>query len=455
MNEKKKYTGVELMESAPVGTAIIRLAIPMMIAMLAQAIFSVTDIFFIGQTHNPNMVAAVSLAFPLYMVAQAVGNIFATGGSSYISRMLGAQKQGEALHASSVSFYTAIGVGIVFTAVLLVFKAPIIWMIGASEATFGYTDDYFSAVALAMPFATAGGVMSGLMRSEGETKKAMKLQLIGICINIVLDPIFILWAGWGTAGAGWATVVAQVASFIYGIRYFVVEKTNLSIKPADYVPNKTMMSQILLIGIPAGLSFLIMSFANVLVNRIAADYGDHVVAGYGVQMRVGSLLFMVVFALVMGFQPFAGFNYGAKKYDRLREGFRLTAIYSTGLCIVGVVILRLFGARMIGFFINDPQTIEAGAAILNAFIWGILPMGIQVTIMISFQALGKPVQALLVNMGRQLILFVPMLLLMNHFFGFTGFIWAQPAADILTTGIAAVLGISLRRILSGKEEHAE
>ena len=322
-----------------------------------------------------------------------------------------------------------------------------IWIIGASEATFVYTDEYFSAVALAMPFATAGGVMSGLMRSEGETKKAMTLQLTGIGINIVLDPIFILWAGWGTAGAGWATVIAQTASFIYGIHYFLRGKTNLSIKPADYVPNKTMMTQVLLIGIPAGLSFLIMSFASILVNRIAASYGDHVVAGYGVQMRVGSLLFMVVFALVMGFQPFAGYNYGAKQIDRLREGFKLTAIYSSALCIVGFVILRLFGAGLIGFFINDEQTIEAGSVILHAFIWGILPMGIQVTIMISFQALGKPVQALLVNMGRQLILFVPLLYLMNHMFGFTGFIWAQPTADILTTGIAVVLGFSLKKLM--------
>ena len=447
MKDRKNYTGIELMASAPVGTAIIRLALPMMIAMLAQAIFSITDIFFIGQTGNPNMVAAVSLAFPLYMIAQAVGNIFATGGSSYISRMLGAQNGGEARHTASVSFYTAIGVGIVMTAVLLIFKTPLIWIIGASEATFVFTDDYFSAVALAMPIATAGGVMSGLMRSEGETKKAMTLQLTGIGINIVLDPIFILWAGWGTAGAGWATVIAQTASFIYGIRYFLVEKTNLSIKPADYIPNKTMMTQMLLIGIPAGLSFLVMSFASILVNRIAASYGDHVVAGYGVQMRVGSLLFMVVFALVMGYQPFAGYNYGAKQLDRLREGFKLTAVYSTGLCIVGFVILRLFGAELIGFFIDDDMTIEAGSVILRAFIWGILPMGIQVTIMISFQALGKPVQALLVNMGRQLILFVPLLFLMNHYFGFTGFIWAQPIADILTTGIAVVLGFSLIKLI--------
>jgi len=380
-----------------------------------------------------------------------VGNIFATGGSSYISRMLGAKQGEEARHTSAVSFITAVVVGVVLTAVMLIFKTPILWLIGASEATFVYTDDYFSAVALALPLATAGGVMSGLMRSEGETKKAMKQQLIGICINIALDPVLILWAGWGTAGAGWATVVAQTASFVYGVRYFLSKKTILSIRPADYKPNKIMMKQVLTIGIPAGLSFLVMSIASIVVNRVVSVYGDHVIAGNGVQMRVGSLFFMVVFALVMGYQPFAGFNYGAKRFDRLREGFKLTALYSTGLCIVGFVVLRFFGTSMIRFFINDEPTIEAGSIIMRAFIWGILPMGFQVTIMVSFQALGKPVQALVVNMGRQLLLYIPLLFLLNHLFGFDGFIWAQPTADIMTTGVGAVLGFSLIKLMRGKD----
>ena len=455
MSGKMKYSGIELMGTVPVGTAIIRLALPMVVAMLAQSIYNMTDMFFIGQTKDPNMVAAVSLAFPLFMLSQAVGNIFATGGSSYISRMLGAKKSDEARHTSAVAFYIAFCGGLLLTAILWIFKTPILRIIGASDATFTYTDDYFSVVILFMAFATAGTVMSGQMRSEGATKKAMLLQIIGIVLNIILDPIFILLLKMGTAGAAWATIAGQAASFIYGLCYLLSKKTILSIKPKDFKPNKDILFQMLSIGIPAGLSNIIMSFSNILGNRVAASYGDYVVAGNGVQMRVASLFFMVVFALVQGYQPFAGYNYGAKQFDRLRKGFKLTLIYATGFCVVGSVFLRFFGDSLIKFFIDDTQTVKAGADILHSFVWGLPFVGAQVTLMVTFQTLGKPIQAMIVTLGRQLLLYVPLLYLLSHLFGFDGFIWAQPTADILTTVIAAVLGISLIKLIRGADNLAK
>jgi putative MATE family efflux protein len=446
----KKYTGIELMESAPVGSAIIRMALPMAAAMLAQAVYNMTDMFFIGKTGDPNMVAAVSLAFPLFMLSQALGNVFATGGSSYISRMLGSKRNDEARITSSVSFYSALGIGVLITAVLLIFKTPVLHLIGASEGTFAYTNDYFSVVALFIPVAAAGAVLSGQMRSEGATDKAMTLQLIGIVLNIILDPIFILRYNMGTAGAAWATVAGQTASFVYGVCYFLSKKTILSIRPVDYRPNNTMLFQVLSIGIPAGLSNVIMSVSNILGNRIAASYGDFVVAGIGVQMRIASLYFMLVFALVQGFQPFAGFNYGAKNYGRLRHGFKLTIIYTTMLCIAGSIILRLFGDMFIRFFINDIKTIEAGTAIMHTFVWGLPFIGSQITLMVSFQSFGKSLQAMVISMGRQLLFYVPLLYLLNHIFGFNGFIWAQPAADILTTVIAVLLSRPLFKIMRGE-----
>jgi Na+-driven multidrug efflux pump len=193
-----------------------------------------------------------------------------------------------------------------------------------------------------------------------------------------------------------------------------------------------------------------MSVSNILSNRIAASYGDFVVAGIGVQMRISSLFFMFVFALIMGYQPFAGFNYGAKNFWRLRKGFKLTLLYSTLLCIIGSVILRVFGDAFIRFFINDINTIEAGRTIMHVFVWGLPFIGSQITLMVSFQSFGKPLQAMVITMGRQLLFFIPLLYLLNYFFGFNGFIWAQPAADILTTGIAVVLSGPLFRIMRGE-----
>jgi putative MATE family efflux protein len=449
MNGKTKYSGLELMEKAPARMAIIRLALPMVAAMLAQAIYNMTDMFFIGQTNDPNMVAAVTLAFPLFMLSQALGNIFATGGSSYISRLLGAGEHNEARKAAAVSFCLTLGIGLLLTLILWIFKDPVLRLIGASDATFAYTDDYFSVILLFMALAAAGTVMSGQMRSEGATQKAMTLQLIGIVLNIILDPILILHLEMGTAGAAWATVAGQTASFVYGVSYFLSQKTVLSIKPADCKPNKEMLVQILSIGIPAGLSNIMMSLANILGNRIAAAYGDYVVAGNGLQMRVGSLFVMLVFALVQGYQPFAGYNFGAKQFVRLRKGFKAALVYTTGVCVAGSVLLGLFGRGVIGFFIDDAQTIEAGAKILGVFIWGLPFLGPQLTLMVSFQALGKPFPAMVVTMGRQFLFFVPLLYLLNHLFGFEGFIWAQPAADILTTGVAVAPGLQLIKLMRG------
>ncbi|MCL2126385.1 MAG: MATE family efflux transporter [Oscillospiraceae bacterium] len=449
MNEKKKYTGVELMDSAPISTAIIRLALPMMLAMLAQSIYNMTDMYFIGQTGDPNMVAAIALANPLFMLSQALGNIFATGGSSYISRMLGAKRNDEAKHTATVSFYCAFCVGALLTIVLLSIKGPALRLIGASDATFKHTNDYFSVVCMFMAFAASGAVMSGQMRSEGAAKKAMLLQLIGIVLNIILDPIFILVFDWGTAGAAWATIAGQFVAFIYGVRYFLSKETTLSIKPADFKPNGQMMRQILSIGVPAGLSNIIMSGSQIIGNRILASYGDNVLAGSGVQMRVTSMFFMVIFALVQGYQPFAGYNYGARQFERLRKGFKLTLIYATVLCFAGSLVLRLFGASLIRFFIDDAATIEAGVAIMRIFVYGIPFVGLQVMMMVSFQAFGKPIQSTIITMGRQCLFYLPLIFLLSHFFGFDGFVWAQPSADMLTTGIAVLLGFPLFKLMRG------
>jgi putative MATE family efflux protein len=445
-----KYTGTELLESAPVSQAIVRLALPMMAAMLAQTIYNMTDMFFIGQTGDPNMVAAVSLVFPIFMLSQAFGNIFATGSASYISRMLGVKNSGEAQRTGAVSFYMSIAVGVFLAVALWCFQRPVLGLIGASEGTLDHANGYYAIISLFMPFAVLDTLFSGLMRSEGATGKAMILQVLGIGLNILLDPVFILFFGWGTAGAAWATAAGQVASCVYGLWYFTSGKTALSIRLRHNRPNKAMLRELFFIGVPAGLSNVLMNAAIILSNRIAAGYGDHVVAGSGVHMRIASLCFTFVFALTMGYQPFAGFNYGAKHFGRLKKGFKITIVYSTILCAAGCVTFFFFGDFLVRFFINDEPTIEAGAAMLRAFIPGLFFLGIQVTLMTTFQALGKPAEATLVSMGRQLLFYVPSLYILNGLFGFRGFIFALPTADICTAALALVLSRSLFRMMRGK-----
>jgi putative MATE family efflux protein len=447
MSEPPAHSGVELMEHAPVGRAVIRLALPMMLTMLAQSIYSMADLFFIGQTGDPDMVAAVSLAFPVFMLSQAIGNVFAVGGASYISRMLGMKRLDEAKHASAVSLWVAVGLGVAISVVLWFFKGPILWAVGASPATFGHADQFLAVLIPFVAAGAAGGVMSGQMRSEGATGQAMRLQLIGLALNVVLNPVFILGLGWGTAGSAAATVAGQLASIAYGIHYFTRGRSLLSILPRDFKPSGKMLGQILAIGVPEGVSSLVMGACAVVGNRIAAGYGDYVVAGNGVQMRVTGMVFMLIFGLGLGFQPFAGYNYGAGHLARVRQGFKLTVLYTTILAAVGSALSLLFGEQLVRLFIDDPNTIQVGTAMMRSFAVALPFVGLQITLLVTFQSLGKPIPAMIVTLGRQLIFYLHLLLILSGVFGLDGFIWAQPGSDILTTAIAAILGVSLLKAL--------
>ncbi|AEF85134.1 Na+-driven multidrug efflux pump [Treponema primitia ZAS-2] len=443
---------LHLMESTPVWTAIIRLALPMMFSMIAQLVYNMTDTFFIGQTGDPNMVAGISLAMPLFMVSQGIGNIFGVGASSYISRMLGAREAETAKRTNAVSFYTTIMAGFVITIALLLFRKPILHVIGTSDATFVHADSYFSIISSFIVIALLNISLAGQIRSEGATDKAMVGTLIGIIINIILDPVFISVLNMGTAGAAWATVIGQAASLGYLLWCFISPHTMLSIHPRDFKPSGKIYREILKIGLPAALSNIVMSLAMAVRNLMAASYGDMVIAGMGVTIRVESLSFMLIMALAMGYQPFAGFNYGAKNYGRLKKGMKITLVYTTALALFFVGVFALAGRSIIALFINDAQTIAAGATFLHAFLFGLPVMGIQMTIMITFQALGKPVLGTIVSLGRQCLFYIPLVYVLNHFSGFEGFVYSQPLADIATTVVALILVSGLLKELKHHEK---
>jgi putative MATE family efflux protein len=439
----KKMSGMELMEKAPVSTAIVRLALPMMLGSVAQMVYNMTDTFFIGQTGDPNMVAGIALSMPLFMVSQGLGGVFAMGASSYMSRMLGAKNLDEARHTNAVSFYSVIGIGLVMTILLLFLRDPVLRIIGTSEATYPYARDYFSIISNFILFAMVGIALNGQIRAEGAATTAMIGMLIGIVLNIILDPIFILVWGMGVAGAAWATVIGQISSLIYFLFYFLRGKSMLSIKPGDFKPNRTMLAEIFKIGIPSAISNIIFSFVGVVTNITAAGYGDHVIAGSGISMRVTMLSFTLIMALAMGYQPFAGFNFGARNIKRLTAGWKITMLYTTCLGVFFTIIFWFFGRTIMTLFIRDELTIETGSRMMHAFLLGMPFIGLQMTMMVTFQALGKAIQATIINMGRQFLVYLPLLFILTRLFQFNGFIYVQPIADIITTSVSVLMGISL------------
>jgi putative MATE family efflux protein len=443
----KKYSGIELMESAPVPTAILRLAVPMMIGSIAQMIYNMTDTFFIGQTNDPNMVAGISLSMPLFMLTQGLGNIFAIGASSYLSRCLGAKQMDEAKKTNATAFWVTFSLGIVITGLIVLFREPLLHTIGTSDVTFPYANSYFTIISSFVSVSMLGMCLGGAIRSEGASTTAMISMMMGIVINIILDPIFILYFEWGVAGAAWATIAGQMVGFSYAVLFYVRGKSVLSIHPRFFKPNSRMLREIFKIGIPAAISNVVFTFASVVTNVTAASYGDHVVAGSGISMRVTMLAFGLIMSLGFGFAPFAGFNYGARNLKRLTAGLKITITYTTSLALFFMTVFYFFGRQMMQFFIRDERTIDAGSRMMRAFLLGLPTMGVQMTIMSTFQALGKPLQSTVINLGRQFLVYLPLLFILNHFFGFNGFIYTQPIADIVTTTVAVLFFISLLKNL--------
>ncbi len=437
---------LKLMGSAPVGKAIVKLAIPTMLAAIVQILYNITDSIFIGMLGDSDLVAAISIILPLAFGIMAFGNLFGIGAASYISRQLGAGNMEEARHANAVAAYTATAVGVVLTVVFVVFRGPLLAVIGTSPDTLGPTSQYFTILSSFSPLLILQMALAGLIRSEGATNKAMWGMIIGLGTNIVLDPVFIFAFDMGISGAAWATVIGNGLGVMFYVLHFTHGHTLLSIRPKDFRPSKRIYGEIFKIGIPASLSMLIMGISFLLVNVVASSYGDEVVAGIGICQRVMNICIMLMVGIAQGYQPFAGFNYGAKQYDRLKRGLKVTMFYNISLGIIFMVLFLLFSRQISGLFIQgQPETVNTAAMFLSVFALALPLVGLQFTLMTTFQAVGKAVQAMLISLGRQAIVFIPLLFIFNNAFGLDGLRYAQPSADAISAVAAVLMSISFIR----------
>lgn len=436
-----KNENFDLMESAPVGKAILKLAIPTVFSTIITLVYNLTDTFFIGMLDDPLQLAAISLTFPVFLIIQAIGNIFGSGAPSYISRCLGARNYDEARHTSAVSLYSALAGTLIITVCCFLFMTPILNAIGTSSETIGPTRQYMSVICGFAFVLTLQIILPAMLRAEGKVRPAVTGMVIGTVLNIILDPIFILGLGWGVAGAAWATIVGNFGAVIYYLIYFIREKGIISIFPRDFKPSLTIYREVLKIGLPSSLAQIIMSFANILTNNLAVVYGDEVISAFGVAGKALMMIYMIVTGFVMGFTPFAGYNYGARNTHRLIAAIKFTMLTGTAGCIVFLFLFLGVGPLFMRAFTSNDSVIEVGVRLLHAQAWCVPTLAIQMTMMATFQATGQAIKAAIVNFGRQCIFFIPLLLILNSVWGLTGLMYAQSVADILTTLVALLIGI--------------
>lgn len=309
MNDQK---AMEIFRKAPVAQAVLKNALPAMAAMLMVLVYNLADTFFIGQTHDALQVAAVSLATPVFLIFMAIGTVFGVGGTSVISRALGEGNTDYAKKVCAFCMWSCVIIGIIITALFLLFMDPILTLIGASSDTWEPTKTYLTIVSCSGPFVLISNCYTNVIRAEGKSGIACMGQLLGNLLNVILDPIMILGFHWNIAGAAIATVIGNAAGAVFYIGYFLLGRSSLSIHVKDFTLKDKVCSSVLAIGIPAALGSLLMSVSQIIINSQIAEYGDMAVAGIGVAMKVTVITGMICMGLGQGIQPLLGYCVGGK-----------------------------------------------------------------------------------------------------------------------------------------------
>jgi len=441
----------EIFRNAPVPKAVISNVIPSIISMIMVLLYNLADTFFIGQTKNAYMVAAVSVATPAFLFFMAVGMLFGIGGTSLISRMLGEGNEKKAKHTSAFCFWTGLTIGVVSMVLIWIFIRPVCHMVGASEDTIGYASEYLNIVAAGIPFLIISNSFSNIIRAEGNAKTAMAGMIFGNVINIVLDPILILGLGWNVAGAAIATTLSNMISAVFYLRHLVSKKTMLSVKPSDYRIGTGIATGVLAIGIPASLNSILLSTANIIVNNLMAGYGDMAVAGLGVAMKVNMIVVMLLIGLGTGIQPLLGYCYGAGNGKRYMEVLRFSLCLAFGLSVVMTVICYCGAGPLVTAFLDNADAFGYGMSFARIYIYSGPILGILFVFVNAIQSTGAAMPALILSVSRQGLLYIPTLFGFHRLFHTAQTLaLAQPVADYLSTILAAVLFFFIyRRYIRG------
>lgn len=438
---------MELLGSAPVWRALLAMGLPTIIGMMINALYNLVDAYFVGGLGTSQM-GAISVAFPIGQVVVGLGLLFGNGAASYISRLLGRGDRKTADQAASTALYSSIAVGALLILCTLVFLHPILKMLGATESILPYAEEYTRIYVVFSIFNVFNVTMNNLVTSEGAAKTTMFTLLAGAVLNIVLDPVFIYVLDFGVAGAAAATAISQIVSSLVYLGYILRKKSIFSFRIRACCFSKEIMSEILKIGIPTMVFQLLTSLSISLINFQAKEYGDSVIAGMGPVTRIISVGSLMVFGFMKGFQPIAGYSYGAKKYGRLHEAIRLSIIWSTVFCVIYGVSASLFSANIISQFTKgDLEMVRIGARALSANGLSFLLFGFYTVYSSLFLALGKGKEGFILGACRQGICFVPFILLLPLFAGVSGILYAQPAADVISAVITVFMAIRLHREL--------
>lgn len=437
MKDRDNFT---FLTSAPVHHVVLVMAVPTIISMLVSSIYNIVTTFYVGRI-STQATAAVGIAFSVMSIIQAIGFTFGQGSGNYISRELGAQRHDNARRMATTGFFLAVGTGFVIAVLGLIFLRPLALLLGSTPTILPYAETYLSFVLMATPFMCGALCLNNQMRFQGNAAYSMFGILTGACINVVLAPILIFVFNMGITGAGLSTFIGETCSMLVLLRMSRI-KRNIHIAPHNFSMNSELLKEIFAGGTPSLTRQGMASVSVAMLNVAAGAYGDAAIAAMSIVNRIAFVLLAAMIGLGQGFQPMCGFCYGAKLYARVREGYWFIVRVGFTFMAVCAVFGFIFSEECIDVFRRDPDVVSIGMVALR---WQLVALPLGVIVMYTnmmMQTIRMPWQANLLAASRNGLFFIPLILLLPHFFGLLGVEMCQAWSDFLSFAIAVPITVS-------------
>jgi multidrug efflux pump len=440
------------LSSAPVLRALVHLCVPMAAAMIVGAVYNVINAGFIGSLHDNALLAAVTLGAPILGLVMAVGGVFGVGGGALVSRLLGAAENepaegGRIKHVSSFALWGSVVTGAALGILGLVFLDPLVALLGADAATAAATSTFVAVLLAFVPVLAAAFCLEQLVRAEGASRQVMYGLVASTVINLVLDALFILVLDWGVAGVAAATGLANLAVVVYFATWLTRRSEHMSLAPRWFTLSRDVMKPVFGVGVGELLQASFLIITSLVLNNLAAAYGDGPLAAMGVAVRIAQVPEFLLMGVTLGVLPLLAYAYGKGDRARLTTALRTSAVTVGGVGLLFAVTIFAFRDQVFAAFVADPTVLTIGATVLTAQLVAMVANGFAGLMTSLFQATGRATPAIVLSMAQG-VLFIPIVVLGNLWFGLAGIIWALTVTEVLVCLAGVVLLVAFRGAIS-------
>lgn len=437
-----------LFTTIPVRQAVISLAVPTIISQLITVVYNMADTFFIGKMNDPAQVAAATIAMPIFIFLTAFAGLFGIGGSSVISRSLGAGNYDRAKHCASFCIWAGAIFAIVYGILIYLLRPVLFPILGADEQTWAYLEQYvFWTITIGAMPTVMNTELAHLIRSEGYSKQASFGVALGGILNIILDPIFIFSLQLEIAGAAIATMLSSTAAFLYFIilLYRIRKKSAITPSLKQFSLSDHIPGEVVTVGLPSAIMTLMSTISNTVLNHIIASYSTEAIAGMGIAKKIDMMAFAIAQGMTQGTLPLIGYNYSSGNRRRMTDTIKTLFRYSLGIALAGTALLYIGSGIITKWFIADPTTVQYGSGFLKIICLACPTTSLNFVIITIFQSTGKRLQPMILSFLRKGTLDIPLMLTFNTIFGLNFIPWATPVADLLALVVAGILFIPYLR----------